>query len=93
MRPVVARGDHDPPRPHHPARPRGAVKIEGWHIIDTLGVEPLATRPDYAWATINDAGGYPSLEVRHCDESARASVPVAVVDALLDAWRRQRDKP
>lgn len=66
------------------------MRVEGWHVVTDPGVEPMATKKDVAWAYVNEAGGCPSLEIKHCNEAQRADIPIVVVEMLLDAWRRGR---
>lgn len=68
------------------------MKLMGWHLIDEPGAEPLATERDTAWAWVEQTTQGTHLIVHHCSEAQRAHVPVEVVDALLEAWRR-RKKP
>jgi hypothetical protein len=66
------------------------VKVEGWYLVSDPGVEPIATRVGDGWLHVEEHTQGADLEVYYCEAGTRLRVPVAVVELLLDAWRRGR---
>lgn len=61
--------------------------IGHWLVVDEPGEPVLATRRDEAWAYVASSSQGDDVVIRHCGEMQRAEVPVAVIEALLTAWK------
>jgi hypothetical protein len=66
------------------------MKVHGWYLVSDPGVEPIATRVGDGWLHVEETKEGADLEVYYCEAGTRLRVPVAVVELLLDLWRKGR---